>query len=226
MLGDRGQTRDGRVGRGGREVEQRLGAALELLAVGLVACAAGRFAVRERPREPQRRSGDLGETRGELERVLRAGRLVDADDDLGHDSSFPGWCGNQMVSRLGYRSNRARPHRCCGNLRTAATVHLVVNDPFKALSHPIRRGIVERLAVGPATVGDATAGFGVSKPAITKHLKVLEETGVVTRVIEGRTHRLSLAPDVLTEAADWMDRQRAVWGRLFDVVDDYLKESR
>jgi DNA-binding transcriptional ArsR family regulator len=107
-----------------------------------------------------------------------------------------------------------------------ATVNPVVNDPFKALSHPIRRGIVERLAAGPATVGDATAGFGVSKPAITKHLKVLEETGVVTRVVEGRTHRLSLAPEVLGEAADWMDRQRAVWGRLFDVVDDYLKESR
>jgi DNA-binding transcriptional ArsR family regulator len=102
----------------------------------------------------------------------------------------------------------------------------VVNDPFRALSHPIRRGIVERLAAGPATVGVATRGFGVSKPAITKHLRVLEETGVVTRRVEGRTHRLTLQPDVLTEAADWMDRQRAVWGRLFDVVDDYLKESR
>ena len=72
------------------------------------------------------------------------------------------------------------------------SVHLLINDPFKALSHPIRRGIVERLAAGPATVGDATGGFGVSKPAISKHLKVLEETGVVTRVVEGRTHRLSL----------------------------------
>jgi DNA-binding transcriptional ArsR family regulator len=101
----------------------------------------------------------------------------------------------------------------------------VVNDPFRALSHPIRRGIVERLAAGPATVGDATAGFGVSKPAITKHLRVLEETGVVSRVVEGRTHRLSLEPDVLGGAADWMDRQRARWERLFDVVDDYLKES-
>ena len=101
----------------------------------------------------------------------------------------------------------------------------MVNDPFKALSHPIRRGIVERLAAGPATVGDATAGFGVSKPAITKHLKVLEETGVVTRVIVGRTHRLSLAPEVLGEAADWMDEQRARWERLFDVVEDYLKED-
>ncbi len=65
------------------------------------------------------------------------------------------------------------------------------------MSHPIRRGIVERLAAGPATVGEATGGFGVSKPAISKHLKVLEETGVVTREVEGRTHRLSLEPDVL-----------------------------
>ena len=101
----------------------------------------------------------------------------------------------------------------------------MVNDPFRALSHPIRRGIVERLAAGPATVGDATAGFGVSKPAISKHLKVLEETGVVTRVVEGRTHRLSLGPEVMGEAAVWMDRQRALWERLFDVVDEYLQEK-
>jgi DNA-binding transcriptional ArsR family regulator len=102
----------------------------------------------------------------------------------------------------------------------------MVNDSFKALSHPIRRGIVERLATGPATVGEATKGFDVSKPAITKHLKVLEETGVITRAIEGRTHRLSLQPGVLMEAADWMDRQRAIWGRLFDVVDEYLREEQ
>lgn len=102
----------------------------------------------------------------------------------------------------------------------------MVNDPFKALAHPIRRGIVEHLAAGPATVGEATAGFGVSKPAISKHLKVLEENGVVTRVVDGRTHLLSLDPAVLDEAAEWMDRQRAVWTRLFDAVDDYLKEKR
>ncbi len=102
----------------------------------------------------------------------------------------------------------------------------MVNDPFRALSHPIRRGIVERLAGGPATVGDATAGFGVSKPAISKHLKVLEESGVIAREIDGRTHRLSLDTAALGEAADWMDRQRAHWERLFDVVDDYLKEDK
>ena len=74
-------------------------------------------------------------------------------------------------------------------------------------------------------MGDATRGFGVSKPAISKHLKVLEETGVVTRVVVGRTHRLSLEPAVMSEAADWMDQQRALWGRLFDVVDEFLNEK-
>jgi DNA-binding transcriptional ArsR family regulator len=113
----------------------------------------------------------------------------------------------------------------CARRACVATVHLMVNDPFRALSHPTRRGIVERLAEGPATVGEATGGFGVSKPAISKHLKVLEETGVVKREVVGRAHRLSLEPDVLSVAADWMDHQRALWGRLFDVVDEYLKEN-
>jgi DNA-binding transcriptional ArsR family regulator len=101
----------------------------------------------------------------------------------------------------------------------------MVNDPFKALAHPIRRGIVERLAAGPATVGEVTHDFGVSKPAISRHLRVLEESGVVTRVIDGRTHRLSLDPSGLDEAAEWMDRQRERWERLFDVIDDYLEEE-
>ena len=95
------------------------------------------------------------------------------------------------------------------------------------MSQTTARGVDyrERLGAGPATVGNATAGFGVSKPAITKHVKVLEETGVVTRAVEGRTHVLSLELDVLREVAEWMDRQRAVWSRFMDVVDEYLKEE-
>jgi DNA-binding transcriptional ArsR family regulator len=101
----------------------------------------------------------------------------------------------------------------------------VVNTAFKALAHPIRRQIVETLAEGSATVGEATRGFAVSKPAISRHLKVLEESGVVVRVIDGRNHRLSLDPRGLEDAAEWMDVQRARWTRLFDVVDEYLKEE-
>jgi DNA-binding transcriptional ArsR family regulator len=102
----------------------------------------------------------------------------------------------------------------------------MVNSSFRALSHPIRREIVERLAAGPATVGEVTGGLGVSKPAISKHLKVLEETGVLSRRVEGRTHVLTLETAALEEATEWMVRQRAVWTRLFDVVEDHLKEEK
>jgi DNA-binding transcriptional ArsR family regulator len=101
----------------------------------------------------------------------------------------------------------------------------MANDPFKALAHPIRRGIVERLASGPTTVGEATEGFGVSKPTISRHVLVLENAGLVVRRIDGRTHRLGLDLDTLGEAVDWIERQRAIWGRMFDVVGDYLDEQ-
>ncbi|HEU5266154.1 MAG TPA: metalloregulator ArsR/SmtB family transcription factor [Jatrophihabitans sp.] len=102
----------------------------------------------------------------------------------------------------------------------------MANDLFTAIAHPIRRGIVERLARGPATVGVATGGFGVSKPTISKHLKVLEHAGVVVRTVEGRTHQLELNVAPLNEAADWFDRQRVVWTRMFDAVDEVLKSGR
>ena len=100
----------------------------------------------------------------------------------------------------------------------------MANDAFAALAHPIRREIVERLSSGAATVGEASRDLGVSKPTISRHLKMLEEAGVVTRVIDGRTHRLALRPETLAETAQWIERQRTRWERLFDVVDEYLEE--
>lgn len=102
----------------------------------------------------------------------------------------------------------------------------MANDTFKALAHPLRREIVERLSGGAATVGEVTRDFGVSKPTISRHLRMLEEAGVVTRAVDGRTHRLTLRPHKLAEAADWLDNQRARWERLFDVVGEYLEEQK
>jgi DNA-binding transcriptional ArsR family regulator len=102
----------------------------------------------------------------------------------------------------------------------------MANDAFTAVAHPIRRGIVERLARGPATVGVATRGFGVSKPTISKHLKVLEHAGVVVRTVQGRTHQLELNVAPLNEAAEWFERQRVVWTRMFDAVDDLLNSRK
>jgi DNA-binding transcriptional ArsR family regulator len=96
---------------------------------------------------------------------------------------------------------------------------------FIALSHPVRRAIVERLATGPATVGEATRGLEVSKPAVTKHLKLLEGAGLVTRSVEGRTHRLRLVPRPLDEASHWLDAHRALWEAKLDAVEGWLAEE-
>jgi DNA-binding transcriptional ArsR family regulator len=103
----------------------------------------------------------------------------------------------------------------------------MANDAFRALAHPLRREIVERLSGGgTATIGEATRDLGVSKPTISRHLKLLEEAGVVSRVVDGRTHRLALRPETLAETSDWIDNQRARWERLFDVVGEYLEERK
>ncbi len=104
----------------------------------------------------------------------------------------------------------------------------MANDAFRALAHPLRREIVERLSAGTgtATIGEVTGDLGVSKPTISRHLRTLEEAGVVSRVIDGRTHRLALRPRALADAADWLETQRERWESLFDVVGEYLEERK
>jgi DNA-binding transcriptional ArsR family regulator len=102
----------------------------------------------------------------------------------------------------------------------------MANDTFKALAHPLRREIVERLSEGAASVGEATRDFAVSKPTISRHLRALEQAGLISRVVQGRTHRLVLRPEALAEASDWIESQRERWERLFDVVGEYLDERK
>ena len=94
---------------------------------------------------------------------------------------------------------------------------------FLALSHPVRRAIVERLVAGPASVGQASGGLGVSKPAVTKHLKVLEHAGVVNRTVTGRTHVLRLRPRALREAENWLELHRSLWERKFETIERHLR---
>ena len=94
---------------------------------------------------------------------------------------------------------------------------------YLALAHPARRAIVARLARGPATVGEATRSLTISKPAVTKHLKLLEEAGIVWRVVEGRRHRLGLRPQALVAASDWLELHQHVWEAKFDVIEEHLR---
>jgi DNA-binding transcriptional ArsR family regulator len=97
---------------------------------------------------------------------------------------------------------------------------------FVAVAHPLRRTILERLAERELSVGEATRDFPISKPAISRHLKVLEQAGAIVRVVDGRTHRLRLGERPLADAQQWMADQRALWERKLDVVERYLREER
>ena len=78
---------------------------------------------------------------------------------------------------------------------------------------------------GPATVGQASSGLGVSKPAVTKHLKVLEGAGVLNRTVSGRTHVLRLESRPLREASRWLELHRSLWRAKFETVERHLAEA-
>lgn len=115
--------------------------------------------------------------------------------------------------------------RVCGHIVNHMANSALLDRSFVAVSHPLRRTIVERLAERELTVGEATHDFPVSKPAVSKHLKVLEEAGLIVRVVDGRTHRLRLREQSLEEAYAWLARQRALWERKLDVVEEFLNEQ-
>jgi DNA-binding transcriptional ArsR family regulator len=97
---------------------------------------------------------------------------------------------------------------------------------FAALADPTRRAILARLADGPATVNELAEPFPISLQAISKHLKVLERAGLISRGREAqwRPCRLDAAP--LREAADWVARYQRFWEERYDRLDDYLRELK
>jgi DNA-binding transcriptional ArsR family regulator len=97
---------------------------------------------------------------------------------------------------------------------------------FAALADPTRRAIVARLAKGDATVGELAGPFKISPPAISRHLKVLEEASLITNQRQGKHRRCHLKPEALTGAEEWIDFHRAFWSASFDRLDVRLKQTR
>jgi DNA-binding transcriptional ArsR family regulator len=97
---------------------------------------------------------------------------------------------------------------------------------FFALADPTRRAILARLATGEATVNELAEPFALSQPAISKHLKVLERAGLVTRGRDAqrRPRRLDIAP--LVEATAWIERYRQAWEETYRRLDDLLDELK
>lgn len=95
---------------------------------------------------------------------------------------------------------------------------------FSALADPTRRAILARLSLGTTSVTELAQPFDMSGPAITKHLKVLERAGLVTRSREAQWRPCSLDAKPLKEATDWLERYRQFWESSFDRLEDYLHE--
>ena len=99
-----------------------------------------------------------------------------------------------------------------------------LSTTLAALADPTRRAILARLAQGEAPVSELSRPFGMSGPAISKHLKVLERAGLITRGREAQRRPCRLAAEPMREVADWVAQYRRFWDDSFDRLDDYLRQ--
>jgi DNA-binding transcriptional ArsR family regulator len=97
---------------------------------------------------------------------------------------------------------------------------------FAALADPTRRAILARLADGEATVTELAAPFDMSQPGISKHLKVLERAGLISRGRQAQRRPRTLEPRPLAEATDWIERYRKVWEANFKRLDTVLQDLK
>jgi len=101
-----------------------------------------------------------------------------------------------------------------------------IDGVFRALSDPTRRGVLERLGRGPASTSELAEPYGMSLPAFSQHLEVLEDCGLVRSRKCGRVRTYRISPRPLKSAESWLVRQRAHWERRLDRLDGYLAELK
>jgi DNA-binding transcriptional ArsR family regulator len=97
---------------------------------------------------------------------------------------------------------------------------------FAALADPTRRAIIARLASGEASVNELAEPFAMSQPAISKHLKVLERAGLISRGRDAQRRPRKLEPEPLAEATQWLETYRQFWEARFQRLDDLLDELK
>ena len=100
-----------------------------------------------------------------------------------------------------------------------------LDSVFFALADPTRRRIIEKLTLKRLTVNEIAAGFQMSRPAVSKHLKVLEGCGILTREIIGREHHCAIDPHSIRAASAWFVRHERHWNSVLDNLDTFLKET-
>jgi DNA-binding transcriptional ArsR family regulator len=101
-----------------------------------------------------------------------------------------------------------------------------LDKTFAALADPARRAIVERLVQGPASVSELARPLPMSLPAVMLHLKVLEQSGLVTSRKEGRVRTCRIEPQMLSQAEEWVSARRRMWERSLDRLGAFLDETK
>ncbi len=101
-----------------------------------------------------------------------------------------------------------------------------LDKTFHALAHPVRREMLAQLTHKPFTVLEMAAQFDLSLNGVSKHLKVLEQAGLIQREIQGRTHYCSLNAEKLREAAEWLDYYHDFWERRLDALERFLEKKQ
>lgn len=97
---------------------------------------------------------------------------------------------------------------------------------FSALADPTRRAILSRLAGGEASVNEIAAPFEISQPAVSKHLKVLEQAGLIERQIDRQRRPARLKAEPMKDAVKWLEEFRSFWSASFDQLDDLLEDLK
>ena len=98
----------------------------------------------------------------------------------------------------------------------------LLSPVFQALGDPTRRGILEQLSAGAATVGELSEPYDISAPAISQHLRVLEDAGLIERTTRAQWRVCSLRPEPLDAVSAWVERNRALWQAQFDRLEVVL----
>lgn len=115
----------------------------------------------------------------------------------------------------------ATPHSSA--FRAADPPEALLNAVFSALSAPPRRAILQRLAQGSANVGELAEPLGISLPAVSRHLKVLEAAGLISKEVRAQQRYCALQADTLHSAWDWLGTYSRFWNQQFNTLDAYLQ---
>jgi DNA-binding transcriptional ArsR family regulator len=99
-------------------------------------------------------------------------------------------------------------------------------DVYQAIADPTRRMIIQKLSGGALNIGQIVEDSGITRQGIAKHLKVLNECGMITLTQKGREQFCEARLDQLDEVVDWVNKSRKLWGQRFDKLDKFLAETK